>query len=51
MTIKERVYASCILERVERNADDAEPFGISSKLISRTELANSLMQNCSSSID
>lgn len=40
MTIKERVYASKVLEQAERIADYAENIGISCSLISRKQYIN-----------
>lgn len=51
MTIKERVYASRVLEKAERNAEYAETIGVSYSLISGTQLANSIMQSGPISID
>ena len=43
MTIKERVYASRVLEKAERNAEYAEAIGVSCSLVSGTKLEKDVM--------
>ena len=51
MTIKERVYASRILEKAERNAAYAKAIGLSYSLDARTEAESGGAECCFALVD